>query len=189
MPKGYSKTPEKSYKQRSEALKGHFVSDETKNKQSLKKKGIPLSKEHVLKLKGRIPWNKGKNGLQHNTEEQKRKTSERMKGNKHTLGKTYPLEIRKKFGRRKEKHNGWKGGLSSLNEQIRKSIEYRLWREAVLKRDNWTCIWCFKKGGKIEADHIQEFAKYPELRFAIDNGRTLCKPCHIKRHKNNINIE
>lgn len=79
----------------------------------------------------------------------------------------------------KGKNNpNWKGGISTINNIIRGSYEYKLWREAVFKRDNWTCIWCGKKGGELNADHIKPFALYPELRFAIDNGRTLCIDCH-----------
>ena len=72
------------------------------------------------------------------------------------------------------KNWNWKGGIGRWRP---KSLEYKLWREAVFKRDNWKCIWCGKKGN-IEADHIKPFAYFPELRYAIDNGRTLCVPCH-----------
>ena len=95
------------------------------------------------------------------------------------------LKTRKKLSERfkGEKGNGWKGGVTPINSAIRHSLEYRLWREAVFKRDDWTCVWCgarSKKGKRVEihADHIKPFAFYPELRFAIDNGRTLCIPCH-----------
>src|SRR3990167_4162903 len=65
-------------------------------------------------------------------------------------------------------------------QRIRQSLEYKLWREAVFKRDNYTCVWCGQQGRKLNADHIKPFAYFPELRFAIDNGRTLCVDCHRK---------
>lgn len=73
----------------------------------------------------------------------------------------------------------WKGGITSENQKIRHCLEYKIWRRAVFERDNYHCIWGGKEhGNNIQADHIKPFAEYPELRFAIDNGRTLCIECH-----------
>ncbi|MDZ4228266.1 MAG: HNH endonuclease [Candidatus Levybacteria bacterium] len=79
-----------------------------------------------------------------------------------------------------EKSYFWLGGIAPENKIIRRSIEYRLWRESVFARDNFTCQECKVRGNKLHADHIKPFALFPELRFAIDNGRTLCVGCHRK---------
>lgn len=89
----------------------------------------------------------------------------------------YRLKIRKSFSksRRRKKHRD--------PREERKLLEYKLWVEAVFKRDNYTCQKCGKKGCKLEAHHIFNWADYPELRYAIDNGITLCKKCHKEFHK------
>lgn len=74
----------------------------------------------------------------------------------------------------------WRGGVSTENELARKSAEYRAWRTAVFERDNFTCQNCSVRGGNLHADHIKPFAYYPELRFDISNGRTLCESCHLE---------
>lgn len=66
------------------------------------------------------------------------------------------------------------------NKIIRKSFEYKLWRESVFERDNYTCVECGTRGGELNADHIKPFAYYHKLRFDINNGRTLCVACHRK---------
>lgn len=117
-----------------------------------------------LKLKGRSVWNKGKKGVQFHSLETRKRISDKLKG---------------------EKSSNWKGGITPINEAIRKSVEYKLWRTAVFTRDNYTCVWCGVRNGNgktiiLNADHIKPFSLFPELRFAIDNGRTLCKSCHRK---------
>lgn len=54
------------------------------------------------------------------------------------------------------------------------------WRKAVFERDNYTCQICKVRGKQIQADHIKPFKYFPELRWILSNGRTLCVPCHRK---------
>jgi hypothetical protein len=128
-------------------------------------------------------YKKGKpNGLKH-TEEFKKSVSVKHSGKINSIKTRKAMSV-SKLGK---SNPNWKGGISPINTLIRMSLEYKLWREAVFTRDNYTCIWCGKKQGwnketksqnKIHADHIKPFCDYPEIRFAIDNGRTLCVECH-----------
>jgi 5-methylcytosine-specific restriction endonuclease McrA len=58
-------------------------------------------------------------------------------------------------------------------------VEYRLWREAVFVRDDFTCQECGQRGSVyLVADHVKPWRTHPELRYELANGRTLCEPCH-----------
>lgn len=59
------------------------------------------------------------------------------------------------------------------------TVEDRIWREAVLSRDGYKCVTCHSVD-HLEADHVKPFALYPDLRFNVDNGQTLCHACHVK---------
>lgn len=85
---------------------------------------------------------------------------------------------------KKEAHWNWQGGVS-LEKGTRDSNEYKKWREAVYKKDNYTCRQCNKKVPNLNAHHIKSWKEYPELRYIISNGVTLCEQCHINFHKKN----
>jgi len=112
----------------------------------------------------------------------KRTSEARKKMSIAHLGKRASVETRKKqsLSHRGERTWSWRGGISPLNKIIRHSVEYRLWRENVFKRDNYTCTICGQRGCRLQADHIKPFSFFPELRFSIENGRTLCEECHKK---------
>lgn len=98
----------------------------------------------------------------------------------------------------KENHPNWKGGITALQDKIRNSFKYRQWRSDVFTRDNYTCQGCRKRGGDLEAHHtpkmlseilaeydiktIKEAMTCEEL-WNINNGQTLCIPCHNKTKK------
>jgi hypothetical protein len=153
-------------------MSGKKVSEETKKKMSLSKKGKLFSKEHLENLRkshlGQKAWNAG---LTKEVDDRVRMRVEVRK----RMSETHRL-------RKKESHL-WKGGINPVNDSIRKSIEFKLWRESIFSRDGWTCQKTGVKGGKLNAHHIKNFSQFPELRFAIDNGVTLSVESHREFHK------
>jgi len=78
-----------------------------------------------------------------------------------------------------------KGGSGDLEKMkcTQNGSERQAWTQAVLRSDNYTCQACGARksvAGRLNADHILPWSEFPELRFDVSNGRTLCVPCHKK---------
>lgn len=67
-----------------------------------------------------------------------------------------------------------------IEKRERNSPEVYAWRRFIFERDNYTCQECGAKGVTLNAHHKCSWADYPHLRHNINNGVTLCKPCHCK---------
>ena len=163
----------------SQTRKALFASGELKHPKGM------LGKKHTEEVKKRITESLKKRVFNDEALYRKR-LSIALTGHKHSQETKDKIAARARIRLSIPENNpAWKGGITPINLKIRNSKEYTLWRSAIFERDNYTCVWCTKHGGYLEADHIKPFAYFPELRFAIDNGRTLCRPCHITTFKEN----
>lgn len=80
-------------------------------------------------------------------------------------------------------HWNWRGGATPENQRDRNSIEYRKWRSAVFRRDDYTCLHCGERGGRLNAHHKKPWSTFKTLRYDISNGVTLCEKCHRAEHR------
>lgn len=125
------------------------------------------------------------------TEESKRKISEARKLN-HT--KTEFKKGHKYLGggqgwfKKGQKPKNWQGGKRTLSQIIKDDVRWKRWRKAVFKRDNYTCQKCGAHGCYIHPHHIIHKVKAVDLAFKINNGITLCVPCHKEIHRSAKNI-
>jgi hypothetical protein len=77
------------------------------------------------------------------------------------------------------KHPNWKGGKTAEDKLERGKFKWYI-QKKVIERDNYTCQICNTRGVALQVDHIQSWSEYTELRFSMDNCRTLCQKCHYK---------
>ncbi len=80
------------------------------------------------------------------------------------------------------KHPNWNGGPEYRKRPDgRHSTAVRAWRSAIYEQDIFLCQKCFLSY-QLVAHHIFSYTKYPELRWDISNGITLCKKHHHEFH-------
>jgi len=165
--KGHTTLPEWGFQKGNEThtqfKNGHKFSVETIAKMSESHKGKTLPDEQKALIATALQGRKGKP----KTDEQKEKARQ------------IQLRIWDALGR---KHNATVERIVDSN--------YIIWRTAVYKRDKYTCQECGQVGHVLNAHHIKDWLSYPELRYNVNNGITLCKKCHMnttsyKRTKQN----
>lgn len=105
-------------------------------------------------LKGGIPWNKNK-----------------------TLSKEHIDKIKATRKRGLDNPN-YKG--SDVPNKLERNRFREAMQKKIFERDDYTCQFCGTRGGDLQVDHIQSWADYVELRFSMDNCRTLCAACHYQ---------
>lgn len=126
----------------------------------------------------------------------------RNKGHQKTCGsrECIKLAINRPDAVVKKTHHGldhpkWISDRSQV--KFRPRYELTEWRNSVFRRDNYTCQICGQHGGRLQAHHIKGYKQYPDLRWDLNNGVTLCVECHKKtdnygsrgRDSNSGNVE
>lgn len=139
-------------------------------------KGIKKSNSGSFK-KGVFPYNKGVPPTGETREKMRLKKIGKI------LTKSHIENIRKALRGRKNywligNKNNWRGGITSQNKKIRNSIEWKQWRRMVFIRDDYRCWICEERSRDLEPHHFKRFSEYPNLRFVVNNGLTLCRFCH-----------
>lgn len=151
-----------------------------------RRRGQPLSEEHRRKvsvaLMGRTRSPEHRAHLaaaqrgRPKTEETRARISATMQGRRgalHGLPARFAIALAQRLY--------WEG---RRDPNKRNSHEYRRWRRLVLSRDGYACQRCRSRvvGKRLHAHHVKEWDDFPELRFDVANGLTLCGRCHLREH-------
>jgi hypothetical protein len=149
--------------------------------------------------KGYTPWNKELKNWQSTEHKEKiRLVHLGKKASLETKLKQSLVKKGKKTGPMSEEHkrrisDSHKGekcyryikdrSLLKVDERLKSyDTQYKYWMLEVKKRDGWKCkINNCDCRGRLEAHHILDWKNYPELRYNINNGITLCHAHHPRK--------
>lgn len=178
------------YRRPSDTAKSRFAACMECRSEAQKVVGITDKQNAALAI-GRQPGDNGRTGYIHK-EESKRKASETSKA---YWAANPDKAIERGAKVRGEVHYLWNGGISRLNTSIRQMRENRKWMDAVKDRDG-----CCQECGStedLEAHHRTPLAELIDslgienrddaranahILWDLDNGKTLCRPCHYAEH-------
>lgn len=91
----------------------------------------------------------------------------------------------------KEKNPRWISDRSLVKRDEKKHLDshYKGWSRSVKDRDGWKCkISSPDCKGRLESHHILPWKSYPELRYEINNGITLCAAHHPHKRADEMRL-
>lgn len=157
---------------------GKHHSEESKIKMSKSHKGVPSA------MKGK-----------HHTEEARKKMGVKkgmFSGEKNpNYGKHFSKKIRDKISKSNKKRYLEKCKQLGIkpNTYRERPKKFERWARQIKIKDGFTCQLCHETGGKLRSHHIKAWVDYPNDRYNIKNGITLCKECHDYVHKTNGEVQ
>lgn len=125
-----------------------------------------------------------RNGGKHPMKDKKFSDESKKKMSDSHIGKYVSSETRKKLSDMKKgsKHWNWKGGTNNRDVHSLYNPEYVDWRSKVLKRDLFKCRLANEKClGGLQVHHILPWRDYPDMRYEISNGISLCHAHHPRK--------
>jgi len=141
-------------------------------------------------------WNKGLKGFRagvKHTDQTKAKIADKATGRRHSDATKQKLSAHFTGKPISEEHRAkiqasMKAKFASILpdprrlalQKIRRSTNYKHWREAVLEKDGHQCVLCGETDRtKLTVDHKKPLNLHPELALDVNNGRVLCCICHL----------
>lgn len=174
--------------------KGRPLTEEHKKKLSESQKGKPknISEESRKKMsdlkKGKPSWNTGLGDITKNC----------LNCKKEFVSK---FSIKRKFCSQKcskgfltgEKHYRWIDNRENVVGRHKRDTHdpcVKQWRKKIFERDLYKCKLKNKECcGNIQAHHILRWSDFPDLRYEVSNGITLCRYHHPRTRKKEKEME
>jgi 5-methylcytosine-specific restriction endonuclease McrA len=178
------------YRRPSDMVKARYAACMACRSEAQKVAGITADQLDGLSM-GRVKGDNRRTGYVHR-DDSKRKASQSHKD----WCAANPERVAERGAKvRGENHYLWNGGSSRLNTSIRQMTENRRWMDAVKARDG-KCVRC-GSGEKLESHHKKSLAelvaelgiasredarRHAAVLWDLNNGETLCEPCHYAEH-------
>lgn len=163
--------------------KGHINSENNRNAVKIALRGKKRSPETIEKMR-RALWKGGKSRYPDCEKCGKKLSSFKSIRCNNCKGETLSIKFKGKYVPSGKDSPHWILDRNKLKKSENKMNDYayRCWMIEVKNRDLWKCRLSNSDcKGRLESHHIFNWVDYPELRYVINNGITLCHFHHPRK--------